>query len=63
MNTKNLSPLVSVLLNCFNAEKTISKSLESVLKQTYTNFEIVIWDDGSNDRTFDILKSYKDKRI
>ena len=63
MNTLTSLPLVSVLLNCYNAEKTISKSIDSVLNQTYSNFELVIWDDGSTDNTYEIVKSYGDKRI
>ena len=63
MKITSTPPLVSVLLNCYNAEQTISKSIESVLKQTYSNFELVIWDDGSTDNTYSIIKSYKDTRI
>lgn len=56
-------PLVSVILPVFNSEKYIGVSLESMLKQTYTNLQIIVIDDGSTDRTYSILRSYDDKRI
>ena len=46
---KSDNPLVSILLNCYNAEKFISKAVESVLSQTYVNWELIIWDDGSTE--------------
>ena len=63
MENKDNNLLVSVLLNCYNAEKFISKAIESVIKQTYKNWELIIWDDGSKDSTVDIVKKYQDKRI
>ena len=62
-NEKRENPLVSVLLNCYNAQDTISKAIRSVLSQTYKNIELIIWDDGSKDKTLEIVKSFKDKRI
>lgn len=61
----NLSPLVSVLMPAYNREKYIGEAIESVLAQTYTHWELIIVDDGSTDRTAEIVKSYqaKDKRI
>ena len=56
-------PLVSVVLCTYNDELYISQTIESVLCQTYTNFEFIIWDDGSTDGTASIIKSYKDQRI
>tara|TARA_Y100000768_G_scaffold377374_1_gene350526 strand:- start:69 stop:989 length:921 start_codon:yes stop_codon:yes gene_type:complete len=56
-------PLVSILLNCYNASSFISKAIESVLGQTYHNWELVIWDDGSTDNTLQVINNYKDKRI
>lgn len=55
----------SIIIPCYNIEKYISKTLESVLKQTFQNFEIVLIDDGSKDNTGKILDDYskKDKRI
>lgn len=58
-------PLVSVLMTSFNREKYIGQAIESVLASTYVNFELLIVDDKSNDRTVEIAKKYetKDKRI
>jgi len=60
---KKKGPLVSILMNCFNSEKFIRKSILSALNQTYKNFELVIWDDASSDNTVKIIKSFKTKKI
>ena len=57
------NPLISVLLPVYNEEKYISQSIESVLNQTYRNFELIIIDDGSTDNSIDIINSYNDPRI
>ena len=54
---------VSVIIPVFNAEKYIKKSLISILKQTYNNLEILIYDDGSTDSSWDIVSSIEDTRI
>lgn len=58
-------PLVSVIIPACNAEVFIAKTLESVLSQTYQNIEILVVDDGSSDKTAEIVKSFaqKDTRI
>lgn len=56
-------PLVSVIINCHNGEKYLSKCIKSVLNQTYKNWEIVFWDNCSSDNSKKILRSFKDKRI
>ena len=56
-------PLVSVITICRNSEQTIRRCVESVLSQSYTNFEYIIQDGASTDRTLDIIKEYKDDRI
>lgn len=58
-------PFVTVLMSCYNAADWLEESVSSVLKQTYTNFEFLIIDDGSKDLTLDILQSFaaKDDRI
>lgn len=56
-------PKVSVRIPSYNHEKYIRECLDSVLNQTLQDFEIVITDDGSTDRTVDIIKEYKDPRI
>lgn len=58
-----MNELISVIINAYNAEKYIKTCLESVLKQTYTNLEILIINDGSTDETLTICESYNDKRI
>ena len=56
-------PLVSVLMNCYNGEKYLREAVDSVLAQTYQNWEIVFWDNQSTDRSADIFKSYDDPRL
>jgi glycosyltransferase involved in cell wall biosynthesis len=52
-------PLVSVIIPCYNAERYIAETLESVFAQTYPTIEVVVVDDGSTDNTVEVLKSYK----
>ncbi|MBI2599311.1 glycosyltransferase family 2 protein [Candidatus Daviesbacteria bacterium] len=58
-------PLVSVIMPVYNVKQYVGSAIESILNQTYANFEFIIIDDDSNDGTFEILKSFKkkDKRI
>ncbi len=55
--------LVSIIMNCHNGEKFLSESLKSVLNQTYRNWEIIFFDNVSNDSSKEILKKFNDKRI
>ena len=57
--------LVSIIMGAYNCEREVEKCIESVLKQTYTNWEFIICDDDSTDKTLDVLKEYarKDARI
>jgi glycosyltransferase involved in cell wall biosynthesis len=57
------NPNVTVLMSVYNAEKYLEKAIDSILNQTLKSFEFLIIDDGSNDRTAEILKSYDDPRI
>ena len=52
---------ISIITACFNSEKTISKTIESILSQSYKDIELIIIDGASDDKTIDIINSYKDK--
>lgn len=54
---------VSVIIPTYNREKTILRSLKSVLEQTYTELEVLVIDDGSTDGTADIVKGVEDARV
>ena len=56
-------PFVSVIMPVFNGEKYLNEAIESILNQTYTNFEFIIINDGSTDTSEEIILSYKDSRI
>lgn len=56
-------PLVSVILPVYNSEKFIREAVQSILDQTYANFELLIFNDASTDGTWDLLKSFEDPRI
>ena len=58
-------PLLTVLMPVYNAEKFLKDSIGSILKQTYSDFELLILDDGSTDNSLKIIKAYakEDKRI
>ena len=62
---KSSMPLLTVLMPVYNAEKFLAESINSILSQTYSNFEFVILDDGSTDNSLKIIKAYakEDKRI
>ncbi len=55
--------LVSIIMPAYNAEKYIAEAIESVIDQTYKNWELIIINDGSIDKTEEIIKSYDDKRV
>ena len=60
MKKKNL---VSIIMNCHNGEKFLYESILSVVKQTYKNWELIFFDNNSNDNSKNIVFSFKDKRI
>lgn len=57
------TPLVSVIMPAYNAEKFIRKAIDSILNQTYTNWELLIADDCAKDNTRIVAETYKDPRI
>ena len=59
----NNQPLVSIIMNCYNGEAYLYESIESVLSQTYKNWELIFWDNRSKDKSAEIFKSYNDKRF
>ncbi|MEW8956619.1 glycosyltransferase family 2 protein [Clostridium sp.] len=54
-------PLVSVIIPCYNSEKYIKETLDSILNQSYPNIEIIVMDGLSKDGTLNILRDYEDK--
>lgn len=62
---KSKNPAISVLMPAYNAEKYISPAIESILSQTFSNFELILIDDYSTDSTWAIIRKFqkKDKRI
>jgi glycosyltransferase involved in cell wall biosynthesis len=57
------TPLISVLMPVYNAERFLNEAIDSILIQTLYDFEFVIIDDGSSDKSVDIILSYSDPRI
>jgi glycosyltransferase involved in cell wall biosynthesis len=56
-------PKISVILTSYNHEKFLPYAIESVLNQTIDDFELIIWDDCSSDKSWEIIKGYSDTRI
>lgn len=54
-------PRVTVIIPCYNAERYLAQSIESVLQQSFTDFEVIACNDGSSDNTAAILEHYSDK--
>jgi glycosyltransferase involved in cell wall biosynthesis len=50
-------PLISVIIPAYNAQKTIRETIESVLNQTFKDFELIVIDDGSQDSTFKVVSA------
>lgn len=57
------APLVSVIMPVYNGEKYLQEAIDSILNQTFGDFEFIIINDGSTDKTLEIIKSYSDPRI
>lgn len=58
-----MKPLVSVIMPVYNAEKYIKESIEALLNQTYSNFEIIVIDDCGIDNSIELVKKYADNRF
>lgn len=63
MSLSQQPALVSIVMNCYNGEKFLREAVDSVFSQTYSNWELIFWDNLSTDKSSDIIKSYKDPRI
>lgn len=57
------TPLISVIMSAFNAEKYLKEAIDSILNQSFADFELIIVNDGSEDTTETIILSYNDMRI
>ncbi|NEQ06129.1 MAG: glycosyltransferase family 2 protein, partial [Moorea sp. SIO4E2] len=55
--------LISIIIPVYNDEQTIKQTIESVLNQTFTDFEIIVIDDGSQDSTWQIISSIKHDKL
>jgi len=63
MKDNDKIPLVSVVMSTYNGSKFIKEAIDSILSQTFDDFEFIIWNDGSTDNTEKIIKDYHDPRI
>ncbi len=63
MEIKEKKPLVSIIMNCFNGELFLRDAIESLINQTYDNWELIFWDNKSTDFSAKIFKSFNDKRF
>ena len=61
MNSKN--KLVSIIINCYNGEEFLKETLDSIINQTYKNWEVIFYDNRSTDNSYNIFNSYKDSRF
>lgn len=57
------NPYISVVMSVYNEEKYVSAAIKSILNQTYPYFEFIIINDGSTDKSEEVIKSFKDERI
>ncbi len=64
-NTSNMNPKISIIVPVYNVEQYLPRCLDSILAQTFTDFEVLLVDDGSKDKSGAICDEYaaKDQRI
>ena len=55
----SVQPFISVIMGVYNCEKTVKEAIRCILDQTYTNWELVICDDGSSDSTFEVISAFQ----
>jgi glycosyltransferase involved in cell wall biosynthesis len=63
LNVASTFPLITIVIPTYNRKELLQKAINSVVSQTYTNWELIIVDDGSTDGTSNLIKSLPDKRI
>ena len=63
LKTMPENQLVSIIMNCYNGEKYLREALDSIIDQTYKNWELIFWDNQSTDNSANIVLSYNDHRI
>jgi len=56
-------PIISVLMSCFNSQDSVGESINSILNQSFKNFELLVFNDGSIDKTLNCITKFKDERI
>jgi glycosyltransferase involved in cell wall biosynthesis len=56
-----MTPKISIIMSTFNDEKFVAESIESILNQTFKDFEFIIINDCSTDNTLNVIKSYQEK--
>ena len=59
-NKSKKLPLVSIIMTCFNGEEFLEKAIQSILNQTYSNWELIFFDNNSNDSSKKILEKFKE---
>ncbi len=63
LNSENNFPKISIIINNYNYERYVGRAISSALSQDYSNFEVIIVDDGSTDRSLEVIRSFSDHRI
>ena len=56
-------PLISIIVNCYNSDKYLKETLESIINQTYDNWEVIFWDNQSTDNSAQYFQSYNEVRF